>query len=113
VPVEWSWTITVRPADPSWMSTESWSPEFMNRSVAGFGVNVASVAPSGEGGACGAPLFVMNAKFTGSSPTVLRQSWLFRTPVFWFWFRLKIAIDAHHWLASQLTPGGQGAQPGG
>ena len=55
----------------------------------------------------------MNAKFAGSSPTVLRQSALFSDAVFWSWLRLKIAIAAHHWVASQLTPGGQGAQPGG
>jgi hypothetical protein len=62
--------IAVKPAAPSWMSIASWSPEFVNRSVAALGVNVASVAASGEGGACGIPLFVTNAKFAGSSPTL-------------------------------------------
>ena len=38
------------------MSTWSLSPEFMNRSVAGFGVKVPFVAPSGEGGAWGIAL---------------------------------------------------------
>ena len=70
------------PAAPSWMSTVSWSPLFMNRSVAALGVNVASVAASGLGGACGTPLFVMNAKFAGSSPALPRQSALFSAPVF-------------------------------
>src|SRR4051812_20116159 len=55
-PFERSRTTTVRPAAPSWMSTESRSPELMNRSVAALGVNVASVAVSGAGGACGTPL---------------------------------------------------------
>jgi hypothetical protein len=95
------------------MSTVRRSPEFMNRSVAGSGVNVSAVAPSGEGLACGIPFFVRKAKFAGSIPTVFRQSALFTTPVFWSWLRLKMAIDAHHLLASQLMPGGQGAQPGG
>jgi hypothetical protein len=95
------------------MSIDNLSPEPMNRSVAALGVKVPSVWLSGAGGACGTPLFVMNAKFAGSSPTVLRQLALFTTPVFRFWFRLKMAIAAHHLLASQLTPGGHGAQPGG
>ena len=95
------------------MSTVSWSPEFMNRSVDGSGVNVPSVWSSGPGGACGVPDLVMKAKFAGSIPTVLRQSALLGTPVFWSWLKLKIAIDAHHLRASQLTPGGHGAQPGG
>ena len=85
----------------------------MNRSVAALGVNVPSVCVSGAGGACGTPDFVMKAKFAGSSPARARQSMLFSVPVFWSWSRLKIAIAAHHLVASQLTPGGQGAQPGG
>src|SRR4029453_9645753 len=113
LPVVRSWTITVRPADPSWISRASLSPEFMNRSVAGSGGKDAVVKSSGPGGACGVPLFVMKAKFAGSRPTVFRQSALFTAPEFWFWLRLKIAIAAHHLLASQLTPAGQGAQPGG
>jgi hypothetical protein len=64
------------------MSTLSWSPEFMNRSVAGFGVKESPVWSSGPGGACGVPLFVINAKFAGSTLTVFRQSALFGTPVF-------------------------------
>src|SRR5215510_9431228 len=105
--------ITVSPADPSCVSRLMTSPEFMNRSVAGFGVNESFVRSSGPGGACGVPLFVMNAKFAGSRPTVFRQLALFTVPVFWSWLRLKIAIAAHHLVASQLTPAGQGAQPGG
>ena len=85
----------------------------MNRSVDGSGVKVPSVWSSGPGGACGVPDRVMNAKLAGSIPTVLRQSALFGTPVFWSELKLKIAIDAHHLLTSQLTPGGHGAQPGG
>ena len=55
----------------------------------------------------------MKAKFAGSTPTLFRQAALFATPVFWSWLKLKIAIAAHHWVASQLTPGGQRTQPGG
>ena len=105
--------MTVSAAAPSWISTVSWSPELMKRSVEGSGVNVALSSSSGPGGACGVPALVMKAKFAGSIPTVLRQSALFATPLFWFELKLKIAIAAHHLLASQLTPGGHGAQPGG
>src|SRR5207249_1558481 len=106
-------TVTVNPAAPSWMSTVSRSPDPMNRSVAALGVNVPSVWLSGPGGACGTPLVVMNAKFAGSRLTLFRQSALFTVPVLRSWFRLKIAIAAHHFVGSQLTPGGQATQPGG
>src|SRR5262249_45493232 len=105
--------IAVRPAAPSWMSIASWSPELMNRSAAAVGANVAPVASSGDGGACGTPDFVTNAKFAGSTPTELRQAALLFTPAFWSELKLKIAIAAHHFVASQLTPGGQLTQPGG
>ena len=54
----------------------------MNRSVVGFGVNELSVWLSGAAGAWGAPLFVMNAKFAGSMPTLLRHAALLSTPLF-------------------------------
>ena len=86
----------------------------MNRSVAGFGVNVPTVEASGAGGACGTPLFVMNAKFAGSiARRVFRQSALLSTPVFWSWLKLKIAMAAHHFVASQLIAVLEGTQPGG
>src|SRR6476646_6628811 len=98
------------------MSTVSTSPEFIQRSVAGFGV-IASYggenAVSGSGAAWGTPLWVMNANDTGSIPTVSRQSWLFTRPVLPFWLRLSIVSAAHHLVALQLTPGGHGTQPGG
>jgi hypothetical protein len=59
------------------MSTSRSSPGLMNRSEDEWGVNVSSVARSGLGGAWGVPQTVMNAKFVGSIPTVLRQSALF------------------------------------
>jgi hypothetical protein len=92
------------------MSIVRRSPGFMNRSVASLGVKLAPVRSSGPGGACGTPLLVTKAKFAGSIPTVSRQSPLFTAPVFWSWFRLKIAIAAHHLVASQLTADDQ---PGG
>jgi hypothetical protein len=91
----------------------SWSPALMNRSCAGSGVNDPSVSPSGSGGACGTPLFVMNAKFAGSIPTVFRQAALLGMPVFWSLLKLKIAIAAHHWVASQLIAFWNGTHPGG
>jgi hypothetical protein len=67
------------PSGLSWMSISSLSPAFMNKSEDECGVNVSAVAPSGLGGAWGVPESVMNAKFTGSIPTVFRQSLLFGT----------------------------------
>ena len=67
----------------------------------------------GPGGAWGTPLVVMNAKFAGSRPTVLRQAALLSTKVFWLRLKLKIAIAAHHWVASQLMAFRNGAHPGG
>ncbi len=74
--------LAVNPAEPSWMSTSSLSPEFMNRSVAAFGVKVPFVAPSGEGGAWGTPLVVTNAKFAGSMPTEPRHAALLLMALF-------------------------------
>jgi hypothetical protein len=76
-------------------------------------VNDASVRSSGAGGACGVPLLVMNAKFAGSTPTEFRHAALLSTPVFWFLLKLKIAIAAHHFMASQLIASWNGTQPGG
>jgi hypothetical protein len=67
--------------------------------------------PSGSGGACGAPLVVMNAWFTHSSPARTRQSVLLNR------VRLsespKTLIAAHHLVASQDGPDGSGSHPGG
>src|SRR5438552_12532132 len=63
-PVVWlvrSTMSTRNPAAVSCSATTSWSPAFMNRSVAGFGVNVSDVDSSGLAGACDLPLRVMNA----------------------------------------------------
>jgi hypothetical protein len=59
------------------------------------------------------PLFVMKAKFAGSMPTVSRQASLLSTKVFWFLLKLKIAIAAHHFVASQLMAPWNGTHPGG
>ena len=53
-PVDWSLITTWKPAVVSCRSTVSWSPEFMKRSVAGFGVsdvNGGAKAVSGSGAA--------------------------------------------------------------
>src|SRR5262249_23220157 len=104
---------TRSPAGVSRNETISWSPEFMNRAVAGFGVNVATVDSSGSAGACGIPLRVTKAKFAGSTPALLRQSAFCDTAWFWSTDRLKMASAAHHLVASQELPAGQGIQPGG
>ena len=104
---------TRNPAGVSCITTASWSPEFMNRSVARFGVKVAVVASSGSAGACALPLCVMNAKLTGSMPTLFRQSAFWLTGLFWSSDRLSMFSAAHHCRASQDRPGGQETQPGG
>ncbi len=91
----------------------------MNRSVDESGVKVASVESIGFAGAWAIPLFVMNAKFTYSSPAFARQAALFVWPVTGFSERLSMFSAAHQCVAShELAPTatahvGQGTQPGG
>jgi hypothetical protein len=96
------------------------SPEFMNRSLAAFGVNVATVDWTGFGGAVGTPFLVTNAKLTYSGePMVPRQASFWKVPATGSSARLKMFIAAHHLVGSQaLAPTatcqvGQGTQPGG
>src|SRR4029453_2109461 len=105
--------LVTRPAGESWMEMSSRSPARMNRSLAGFGVKAAVVRSSGAGGACGRPLRVMKAKLAGSMLTVFRQSALLSTKVFWFRLKLKMAMAAHHLVASQLMAFSNDTQPGG
>jgi hypothetical protein len=102
-----------RPSAESWIEMSSWSPASMNRSVVGLGSNDSPVKSSGAGGESGSPLSVMNAKFAGSMPTVFRQSALLLMPWFWSRLRLKIAMAAHHLVASQLMASSNGTHPGG
>src|ERR1700681_4908470 len=104
-----------RPCAVSCRLTRSLSPEFMKRSADGFGVNVASVELTGFGGepGCGVPLVVMNAKFTYSTPVLSAHVEFSDCPVTGFCDRLSIFSAAHHLVASQLLPAGQGAHPGG
>jgi hypothetical protein len=112
-PLDRSRMLVTRPAGESWMERSSWSPARMNRSLAGSGVKAARVRSSGAGGAWGWPLRVMKAKLAGSIPTVSRQSALLATPVFWLELKLKMAMAAHHLVASQLLPFSNDTQPGG
>src|SRR5438128_6444730 len=97
---------TWNPSDVSCMATWIESPEFMNKSRFGSGVYVANVASTGLAGAWAAPLFVTNAKFTGSMPTWAKHAGLLAWPVFAFADRLSMVSAAHHWAASQESPGG-------
>src|SRR5262245_29351078 len=108
-----SWISVTSPSAESWMLMSSASPAAMNRSFVESGVNEATVWLSGAAGACGLPLRVMNAKFAGSTPTEFKQEALLVTPVFWLLLKLKIAIAAHHFVASQLIAFWNGAHPGG
>src|ERR1700730_15797210 len=102
-----------RPCAVSCIVTVNLSPEFINRSEAGSGVKVLMVDCSGFGGelGCGTPLVVMKAKLTGSTP--VRPTHAPFVPATGFCERLSMLSAAHHFVASQLLPAGQGAQPGG
>ena len=95
------------------MSTVTLSSGCIISTLAGLGSKLPKVRSSGPGGPIGCPFRVMKAKLAGSMPTVFRQSELFATLVFWFWFSWKMASAAQHLVGSQLTPGGHFTQEGG
>src|SRR5215471_7494113 len=83
------------------------SPEFMNRSLFGSGVNVATVESTGFAGAVVRPFLVRNAKLTYSMvlPILAWQVGLRTVPLTGSWARLKMFIAAHHRVGSQpLAP---------
>src|SRR5260370_39865147 len=98
-------------ADVSCRSTVSVSPDCIIRSELGSGVKVARVESTGLAGAWATPLRVMNAKLTGSMPTVLRQDLLLASPVFWLLLNESMVKAAHHLICSQPLPAGPLAQP--
>jgi hypothetical protein len=111
---------TLTPSGVSVNDTLRWSPEFMNRSLDGSGVNVPCVvASTGLAGPCATPFLVMKAKFTYSSPTWFSHGALFCCPVTGFSERLSMLSAAHQWVGShELAPTatchvGHGTQPGG
>src|SRR5215813_1756356 len=102
------------PSGVSRMSTNNQSPEFINRSLLGSGLYVASVALTGLAAACDCPFLVMNAKLTYSLPTCSRQALLSTWPVFIFSDRLSILSAAHHLSGShESAKKGGRTQPGG
>ncbi len=60
-PLVWSLMTACNPFGVSLRDTFRLSPEFMNRSLFGTGVNVAVVESTGFGGAVGIPFLVTNA----------------------------------------------------
>src|SRR3974390_3071249 len=81
------------------------SPEFMNRSLAGSGVNVAVVDSPGLAGAVVRPSLVRNAKLTYSRPVTAAQVEFRVVPLTGSSARLKIFMAAHHLVGSQpLAP---------
>src|SRR5215467_15466813 len=62
--------VVCRPLGVSCIVTCRWSPEFMNRSFDGSGVNVVSVDWTGLAGAWETPFLVRNAKLTYSRPAL-------------------------------------------
>src|SRR6266568_5165920 len=107
------------PFGVSRMDTFRLSPEFMNRSRAGSGVNVAVVDCTGFGVAVGRPFLVRNAKLTYSMPVLAAQVLFRKVPATGSSARLKMFIAAHHLVGSQaLAPTatcqvGHGTHPGG
>src|SRR5258708_38669124 len=118
-PVVWSLMTVRNPSGVSLRDTLRWSPEFMNRSFFGSGVNVAVVDWTGFGGLSVRPFLVTNAKLTYSRPVVAAQVGFSEVPLTGSWARLKMFIAAHHLVGSQpLAPTatcqvGQGTHPGG
>ena len=98
------------------MSSRIVSPGLMNRSLLGSGVDAANggaKSVSGSGEACGTPLLVMKAKLTGSMPAFFRHCSFCVVLSTCESERLSIVSAAHQLIASQLTPGSHGVQPGG
>src|SRR5262249_11208535 len=118
-PLVWSLMTACTPFGVSFRDTFRLSPEFMNRSLFGSGVNVAVVDCTGFGTAVGPPFLVTNAKLTGSMPDLAAHVEFSPVPLTGSWARLKMFIAAHHRVGSQaLAPiatcqVGQGTQPGG
>src|SRR5450755_46596 len=118
-PVVLSLMTTFRPFGVSFSDTPSRSPEFMNRSLAGSGVNGARVESTGFAGAWATPFLVMKAKLTYSRPARLAQVAFWVVPLTGSSDRLSMFSAAHHLVGSQpLAPTataqvGQGIQPGG
>src|SRR5262249_24429545 len=107
------------PSGVSRRDTLNRSPEFMNRSFCGSGVNVARVDSTGLGGAVGRPFLVTNAKLTYSRPVRAAHVGFRVVPLTGSSARLEMVIAAHHFVASQRpapTATGQvghGIHPGG
>src|SRR5439155_25390182 len=106
-PVLRSLITTSKPSAVSCMDTVTVSPECIIRSLLGSGVKVAPFASSGLAGPVAFPLRVMNAKLTGSTPALLRQSALLMPPapaMFRFSVNESMLRAAHHLVGSQLSP---------
>src|SRR6516162_7518293 len=105
-PLVWSLMTACTPFEVSWRDTARWSPELMNRSLLGSGVNVVRVDCTGFAGAWVTPFVVTNAKLSYSGLRILARHVLFWTvPVSGFSARLKMFIAAHHLVGSQpLAP---------
>src|SRR5215472_5909492 len=73
-PVVWSLMTACNPFGVSRSDTFRASPEFMNRSFCGSGVNVAVVDSTGFGGDEVRPFLVTKAKLTYSSPVLAAQA---------------------------------------
>src|SRR6266566_2910353 len=118
-PLVRSLTTACNPFGVSWRDTRRLSPELMNRSFFGCGVNVAVVDSTGFAGAVVSPFLVMNEKLTYSTPVLAAQVAFRVVPATGSSERLKMFIAAHHLVGSQPPAPtatchvGQGTHPGG
>src|SRR6476661_5161343 len=107
------------PSGVSCIVTARWSPEFINRSWVGSGVNVARVELIGLAGAWLTPFLVTKAKLKYSMPTCAAQVGFCSVPATGSSRSPKMLSAAHHLVGSHpLAPvatahAGQGTQPGG
>src|SRR6266700_4267013 len=104
-PVDWSRMSACTPCGVSRRDTASRSPEFMNRSFAGTGVNVAVLDCTGLAGAPVRPSLVTNAKLRYSRPVLAAQVAFWVVPATGSSDRLSMVIAAHHRAGSHpLAP---------
>src|SRR5215471_13389332 len=95
-PVVRSWMMALTPLGVSPSDTVMLSPEFISRSLARSGVNVAVVDSTGFAGDSVRPFRLRNAKLSYSMPVLAAQVELRMVPLTGSSARLKMFMAAHH-----------------
>src|SRR5207244_5969954 len=100
-----SWMTARTPFGVSPRETLRLSPEFINRPLAGSGVNVAVLDCTGFAGAVVRPSLLRHAKLTYSRPVLAAQVGFRVVPLTGSSARLNLFIAAHHLVGSHpLAP---------